>query len=79
MKGPLRRKWWARYLTERLDELQDELWDAWLFAWREVSIAYARAQGVKIDPVTYERLDDIERESYGDETPLVEHVGTIDG
>ncbi len=77
--GPLRRKHWARYLTGRLDELHDELWDAWLYAWGEVARTYALSQGVKIDPVTYERIDQVEHDAYGDETPLVEHVGTIDG
>ena len=79
MKGPLRRKQLARYLSVRLDELQDELWDAWLFVWHEVGLGYAKSQGFTVDPFTYERLDDVNRESYGDETPLVEHVGTIDG
>lgn len=65
MKGPLRRKHWASFLQAALDR---SWWEQWHDAWVGIGEGYAESQGVRF-----------EIESYGDETPLVEHVGTIDG
>lgn len=65
MKGPLRRKHWAGYLQKALDR---HSWGNWIDAWTEVGEAYAESQGVRFEGT-----------SYADETPLVEHSGTIDG
>jgi hypothetical protein len=75
MTGLPRRKWWTRYL----EACVDAWWDVWLDAWWDIARAHLLASGVRIDPVTYERIDLFERDGYASETPLIEHPGTVDG
>jgi hypothetical protein len=65
VNGPLRRQHWARFLLTSLDRYR---WENWIDTWTTIGETYAESQGVRFEGT-----------SYADETPLVEHSGTIDG